>query len=216
MRQEVEVRSAYDAAAQDYANRFGNELEAKAEDRTLLRDLAAHAEGGLIADLGCGPGHVTDYLARLSADVVGFDLSPAMIEVARRSYPELEFVVGSMLDLPWEDGSLSGAVAFYSVIHLTPSERVAAFTEIGRALRSGGHLLVAAHIEGPGFAAGSTNSAREFLGHPVKMDGYFIGGDNLAEEVQTAGFTVCKRIERGPLPTVEYPSRRCYLLAASE
>lgn len=213
MRQEQAVRDGYDAVAETYAQRFGRELDDKAADRAHLRRLAGLADGGLIADVGCGPGGITSHLAELPADVVGFDLSPAMVEVARRTHPGVNFLVGSVLDLPFNDGVLAAAVAFYSVIHLRPDERVMAFTEIARALRPGGHLLVAVHTDGPGFAPGSVNAATEFLGHQVQMDGYFIDADILTKELTLAGFTLVARADRSHLPEVEYPSHRTYQLA---
>jgi trans-aconitate methyltransferase len=48
--------------------------------------------------VGCGPGHVTAHLRKLGLDTFGIDLSPAMIDVARREHPELRFEVGSMTE----------------------------------------------------------------------------------------------------------------------
>jgi hypothetical protein len=55
--------------------------------------------------------------------VFGIDLSPRMLAVARQSYPELRFNLGSMLDLDLPDGTLGGLVAWYSIIHI-PDERL--------------------------------------------------------------------------------------------
>jgi SAM-dependent methyltransferase len=40
--------------------------------------------GGSVADVGCGPGRITAHLRQLGVDAFGIDLSPGMIEVARR------------------------------------------------------------------------------------------------------------------------------------
>jgi trans-aconitate methyltransferase len=45
-----------------------------------------------IVDLGCGTGHLTNRIASTGADVVGVDASASMIETARETYPEIEFV----------------------------------------------------------------------------------------------------------------------------
>lgn len=57
-----------------------------------LIELLAPRTGERVLDLGCGTGHLTHQIALTGAEVTGLDLSPAMIEQARRNYPELEFV----------------------------------------------------------------------------------------------------------------------------
>lgn len=86
------VRRSYDAVAADYAERLGDELAHKPFDCARLRDLATHVgRRGEIGDVGCGPGHVTAFLAAQGANVVGLDLSPAMIEQARARHPACRF-----------------------------------------------------------------------------------------------------------------------------
>jgi SAM-dependent methyltransferase len=66
-----------------------------------------------------------------------------MLTVAREAHPDIRFEEGRHTDLPFPDGSLAGAVCWYSIIH-TPSERLGeVFAEQKRVLTSGGHLLVA-------------------------------------------------------------------------
>jgi hypothetical protein len=45
------------------------------------------------------------------------------------------------------------------------------------------------------------------------MDGYFLSARNVIAEAAATGFHVHARVDREPIPDVEYPSRRCYLLA---
>lgn len=53
--------------------------------------------GGLVIDLGCGSGIWAAALRRAGYDVLGIDISPAMIEIARNRVPEADFRVGSLL-----------------------------------------------------------------------------------------------------------------------
>jgi SAM-dependent methyltransferase len=163
--------------------------------------------------VGCGPGHVSRLLAERHADVVGLDVSAAMIALARHRNPRLTFTVASMLDLPFPDHAFSGVVSLYSIIHFTNRERMTAFSEFSRTLRPGGWLLVAFHIDGPGLAPGDVNHLREFLGHPVEMDGYFLSPETVIADLDSAGLDIHARVEREPIPDVEFGSRRCYLLA---
>jgi SAM-dependent methyltransferase len=207
------VRAAYDVVARSYDQQFATELDHKPVDRALLAAVCDLSIGGTLADLGCGPGHVSRYLAERHDDVLGIDLSPEMISSARHRNPRLRFEVGSMLQLPFPDHSWRGAVSLYSIIHFTDAERAQALSEFSRVLQPGGWLLVAFHVDGPGFASGDVNHLRTFLGHPVQMDGYFLSARNVIAEAAATGFHVHARVDREPIPDVEYPSRRCYLLA---
>jgi len=207
------VEAAYDAVADQYSAAFDDELDRKPLDRALLTAFVELVGAGIVCDVGCGPGHITRFLADRHADVVGLDLSSAMIGIARKTAPELVFETASMLALPVSDAGWAGIVSLYSIIHLTPQDRASAWREFARAVRPGGWLLVAFHIDSPEFQAGAVNHLTSWFGNSVELDGYFLDPDTVAAEVITAGFAVQARIERRPCTDVEYPSRRCYFLA---
>jgi SAM-dependent methyltransferase len=207
------VRATYDAIARAYHRELGEELAGKPLDRGLLEAFTELAAAGPVADVGCGPGHVTRFLAARHSSVIGIDISPGMIAVAREHAPELPFAVASMLELPAADGAWSGIVALYSIIHLTSGERIQACREFARALRPGGWLVVAFHIDSPEFAAGEVNHLTTWFGQAVRLDGYFLQPSAVQHDLEAAGFTVAGTLIRTPSPDIEYPSRRCYLLA---
>jgi len=83
-----DTRTSYDAVADDFTEQFCDELSEKPLDRALLAlfaELVQAAGGGPVADVGCGTGRVTTHMHGFGMDVSGIDLSPQMIEVARRS-----------------------------------------------------------------------------------------------------------------------------------
>ena len=205
--------AAYDRVAAAYDAAFAEELDAKPLDRALLTVFTELVERGVICDVGCGPGHVTRFLAERHPGVVGLDLSPAMIAIARQRSPELTFVVGSIMSLPVADAAWAGVVSLYSIIHLTPAERTSACREFARAIRPGGWLLVAFHVDSPEFETGAVNHLTSWFGRSVELDGYFLDPSDVAVQLEAAGFTVNAKLERRPASDVEYPSRRCYLLA---
>ena len=94
--------------------------------------------GGPVADVGCGPGYVTRHLQELGVDAFGIDLSPEMIAIARRDYPGVRFEVGTMTDLELADHSVTGVLAFWSVIHVPDSSVPGVFGQFRRVLRAGG------------------------------------------------------------------------------
>lgn len=208
-----DVRRTYDLIAHDYDREIGDELDHKPLDRALLTALVELVGSGRLADVGCGPGHVTRYLATLHDDVVGLDLSPEMVAIARSHAPGLSFDVASMLALPVAEGSWAGAVAMYSVIHLSAAERRTALAELARALWPGGHLLLAFHVSGPDLPPGSSNHLSTWFGHDVDVVAHFLEPDAVAADLLAAGFDMVATTLREPVADREYPSRRCYLLA---
>src|SRR5687767_10354905 len=126
----MSLRDTYDTVARAYDAQLADELDHKPLDRALLAAFLELTGPGPVADVGCGPGHVTGFLAARHPGVFGLDLSPRMIEIARERAPDLPFAVASMLSLPVADGAWAGAVALYSIIHLSPPERAAAFREL--------------------------------------------------------------------------------------
>jgi len=139
------TRTAYDTVAADYARLLRDSLADSPADRAVL-GLFAELVDGPVADVGCGPGRITAHLASLGVHTAGVDLSPAMVEVARRTYPDLRFEVGSMTALALGNSCLGGLVAWYSLIHVPPPRHPAVLAEFARVLRPGGRLLLAFQV----------------------------------------------------------------------
>jgi trans-aconitate methyltransferase len=107
------LRSGYDTVCDEYVTRFLHELDHKPFDRAQLDRFAeAVSAAGPVADVGCGPGHVSRYLHERGVDVVGIDLSPQMIARARELHPGIRFETGDMLALDVEDSAWAGIAAF--------------------------------------------------------------------------------------------------------
>jgi SAM-dependent methyltransferase len=210
------VRTSYDAVAGAYTERVHDELRGKPLDRALLSAFADQLQdesgpGARVCDIGCGPGHVGAFLAERGLEVTGIDISPAMVERARRSHNDMTFEVGTMTALDIPDARFQGIVAFYSVIHLSSDDQLrTALAEFHRVLAAGGLLLVAVHLgeHGDGIV-----HADEMLGVDVDMDFRFFEADQLAVEIAASGFAVQARLVRAPYPDVEVQTTRAYLLA---
>ncbi|MFI5938309.1 class I SAM-dependent methyltransferase [Actinoplanes sp. NPDC051494] len=218
-----ELRRVYDTVAVAYDERLRDELDHKPLDRALLTatvELAGTgpagggpAGRGTVADVGCGPGQVTRFLAALHPDVVGVDLSPAMVALARDRSPDIPYLVASMLELPVGDDAWSGAVALYSIIHLDPVRRRAAFRELARVLRPEAPLLIAFHTASSEVATGGTLHLTSWFGADVTVDVHFLDPVAVRADLGAAGFDVVAEMYREALDPEEYPSRRAYLLA---
>jgi demethylmenaquinone methyltransferase/2-methoxy-6-polyprenyl-1,4-benzoquinol methylase len=95
--------------------------------------------GDRVLDACCGTGDLAVAARAAGAgEVVGLDFSERMLERARLKGPELEWVRGDVLALPFENASFDSAVVGFGVRNVEDLE--AAFRELRRALRSGGRL----------------------------------------------------------------------------
>jgi ubiquinone/menaquinone biosynthesis C-methylase UbiE len=203
-----ELKNSYDRIAEEYAERYFKELDHKPLDRKLLDRFAQRTrDSGPVCDLGCGPGHLARYLSERGVETFGLDLSPEMLALARRLNPDIVFEQGNMLSLDLDDNSLRGIAAFYSIIHIPPSQIVRVLAELKRVLKPGGLLLVAFHV------GEETLHLEELWGEKVSMDFFFFTKKEMEDHLRSAGFDIEEVIERAPYPDVEYQSKRAYMLA---
>lgn len=191
------VRQSYDTVAETYAASVRPPSELDPLSRAMLGAFAELVKGsgnGPVADLGCGPGKVTSYLAGLGVSPVGIDVSPKMIALARDTYPHLSFSVGSITDLEIGDGVLGGILAYYSTHHTPPELLPVVFAEFRRTLAPGGHLLLVGHV-------GSGEHRRPssaYGGHPVSFESWRLPADHLAQLLIQAGFIIDARMVQDP------------------
>ncbi|WP_329245526.1 class I SAM-dependent methyltransferase [Streptomyces sp. NBC_01478] len=192
------IRESYDTVAADYAQLVKEPAELDPISRATLAAFAETVRAsdlGPVADLGCGPGKVTAYLAGLGVPVFGIDLSPRMIELARRAHPGLTFTVGSMTAAPIGDDELGGILAYYSTHHTPPDQLPVVFAEFHRTLAPGGHLMLAGHV-GEGQLRRPTQA---YSGHPVSYESHLLPPDRIAELLARAGLTLTGRLIQEPV-----------------
>ncbi len=195
---------AYNDVAALYAELVRDALDHLPLDRAVLAAFAESvraAGAGPVGDLGCGPGHMTALLRDLGLDAFGVDLSPAMIDLARRAHPDLRFELGSIDALESADGELGGVVSWYSVIHALPQDVASYLAEFRRVLAPGGHLLLAFFESEGGPVVAFDHKVTTAYRWPV---------DDLAGLAYEAGFDEVGRMLREPLEGERY--RRGHLL----
>ncbi|WP_018348370.1 class I SAM-dependent DNA methyltransferase [Longispora albida] len=184
----ADTRTSYDTVAASYAEKmrgYLDQLPYMLAALSLFADQVRAGGDGPVADIGCGPGHITAHLRGLGLDAFGIDLSPAMIEVARRDHPGLRFETGSMTDLRLDDASVAGLIAFWSLIHV-PDELVpGVLGHFHRVLRPGAPLLA-------GFHTGDETRLKTegYGGHPMKVYVHRRQPDQVTAWLRAAGFTV--------------------------
>jgi len=200
------VQASFDRIAEQYAADFADELTRKPYDTALLRAFAASCGGGPVLDIGCGPaGHVGRFVADLGTRVIGVDLAPRSLTVARRlNDPSLAFVAADMHALPFAAGACAGALAFYSLIY--EADPAGALAELRRVLRPGAALLVAVH------AGGGSSHFSDYKGVPVDVELHLQSPETLATRTRAAGFTLESVDVRPPYP-FEHATERLYVRA---
>lgn len=175
---EDKVALAYGRRAAEYAQLFGSASHASPSDQEHIATWSRQVSGRIL-DAGCGPGHWTAHMTDNGADVIGIDLTPEFVDIARQAFPLSRFAVGDLRKLPFQRGELGGILAWYSLIHLDPSEVPRVLAEFVRCSRLGGEVLVG-FFEGPRL---------EPFEHKV-FDAYYWPMDELVRLIEAAGFIV--------------------------
>jgi len=116
---------------------------------TLLGALGANLRGMRILDAGCGTGALAVEMARRGAQVLAVDLSPQLIDLARRRAPadlgegSILWVPGDMLDTAL--GHFDHVVGMDSLIHYEAQDMALALAALAPRVRSSLHLTFAPH-----------------------------------------------------------------------
>lgn len=145
------MRESYDHVADNYVDmvattRFGD-IRAQPWPKAAM-DVFADAVGelGPVLDVGCGPGTVTAYLTDRGVTASGVDLSPRMIEHARRLYPHCDFSVASSTELDLPDSSLGGILGWWSLFNLPRDVLPQVLSSFAKALMPNGQLIIGTHV----------------------------------------------------------------------
>jgi demethylmenaquinone methyltransferase/2-methoxy-6-polyprenyl-1,4-benzoquinol methylase len=96
--------------------------------------------GDRVLDAACGTGDLAIIAAKTGATVTGVDFSEPMLARARRKAPELEWVRGDLLKLPFADETFDAATVGFGVRNVSDLAR--SLAELRRVLRPGGRLAI--------------------------------------------------------------------------
>jgi demethylmenaquinone methyltransferase/2-methoxy-6-polyprenyl-1,4-benzoquinol methylase len=140
-RRPEQVAGMFDAIAERYDRMnavmtFGQERRWR---RTVL-DALAPAVGDRVLDLAAGTGASSLPFAERGARVVACDFSIGMLAVGRRDHPELTFVAGDALHLPFADAAFDAVTISFGLRNV--ADVPAALAELARVTRRGGRLVV--------------------------------------------------------------------------
>ncbi len=202
------LQRSYDAVAAEFAQRNADSLEKRPADRRLLDQFATALRGaGPCVDLGCGPGFGTRYLKDRGVDILGIDISAAMLKQARTLHPEIRFEQGDMRTLDAPDHGWAAAVALHCLQHIPGPELQDALLEFRRVIEPGGALLIA-------FQTGLASEQRsDWWGYEVDLAFHQHRMMDMLVHMQQAGFREVSVYRRPPYPELEETAECAWILA---
>jgi uncharacterized protein len=203
------VRAAYATVAASYAEQLSDELAGLPFERWLLRRVVDLAGRAPVIEVGTGPGHVAAFLAEAGADATGLDITPEMVDEARRRYPGVSYQVGDLRRLirPTTHDGWGAVLAWYSLIHLAASELAAAITSLARPLRANGWLVLALH------AGAEVRTVTDWFGHEIDLDFVLHDPAEIVAIVERTGLLDVEWYHRGPFTSRGETTQRLYVLA---
>lgn len=154
--------------------------------------------GRRVVDLGCGSGEPATRLLAARHRVLGVDLSPVQLAVARLATPSASFVVADMTAFALRPSSVDAVVSFYALVHIPAERHRPLLRAIGSWLRPGGLLLVSTPVVvEPGVE-------EQWLGVPMFFGG--IGEPATLAAVEDAGLYVesAERVPEGDGGAAEF------------
>ena len=205
---DARVRSSYDAVATSYAEHRVDELRDQPFESWLLDRVVAHAAGRPVVEVGSGPGHITAYLTERGADATGIDISPAMVEEARRRFPSSRFEVGDLrrLSRPVMSSAWAAVLGWYSLSHLAGSELPDAVRALVRPLAPGGWLVLAMQ------AGTDVLHLDDWFDQVVDLDFVAHEPAQVVQVVEAAGVVDVEWYVRGPVAARNEATQRLYVL----
>lgn len=131
--------STYRKMAQKYTDAYFDDTSDFAQIDRFLNLLPPD---GLVLDIGSGPGNGAKHIKESGFRVIGIDLTPEMIEIAKEKAPGIEFESMDMRDLKFSDNKFDGLLVAYSLIHIPTEEVLETLKGFRRILKPGGYALI--------------------------------------------------------------------------
>lgn len=129
----------YSVIAQTYTERHFEEDIFKDRVKRLLKLVG---NNGVLLDAGCGPGGESKLMVDHGFKVVGIDITPEMIEIAKKKVPEANFKRMDMRTLDFGAEAFDGIWSARALIHIPKAEQVQTLVEWKRVLKPGGVLAL--------------------------------------------------------------------------
>jgi SAM-dependent methyltransferase len=205
----------YDVFADEFLARAADGFYNAHYDRPTCLALLGDVAGKVVLDAGCGPGLYAAELVARGARVVGFDLSPRMIELSRERVSQGDFRVHALGDrIDWlADGAVDLELCALALEHV--DDRVAALRELRRVLAPGGALVLSmVHPVGNWLRHGGSyfepRVIRETWSAGWQVSYWTFSLETISDEIAQAGFVIERLVEPRPAERGTQLSREDY------
>lgn len=108
-------------------------------------DLKSLKPNSKVLDLGCGTGHLSQFIKDQGHEVIGLDPSKEMLRYAKKNFPEINFIDGISANLPFSDNVFDYVVSIEVLRYLNKKDVIQTYKEIYRVLKPNG-FLNATHV----------------------------------------------------------------------
>jgi SAM-dependent methyltransferase len=136
----MNLKDTYDQIAEDWhRDHQSDDWWIEGTDRFV----ALVGKGARVLDIGCGSGVKSKYLKEQGLDLVGIDLSPKMIDIARREVPDTEFHAMDLKEAWRLEGMFDGLFMQAVLLHVPKAEAQEQITALARKLKRGGFFYIA-------------------------------------------------------------------------
>jgi ubiquinone/menaquinone biosynthesis C-methylase UbiE len=177
----------YDQNAEEYANLTYQVTP----DALLEKFISLLPTTPLVLDAGCSAGRDSRLLKEKGAVVTGLDISKGLLAQAKKRHPDISFIEGNFLDLPFEDNSFDGVWSRASLVHLDRIKDLKqSLKEFYRVLKDKGilHIYTREQTEGKKTALVSDRDT------PHKRFFRYYTKDEMKKYLEDLGFVI-KKIE---------------------
>ncbi len=132
-----DIRKQYNTIAEEFSKNHNiGENSNDKNRRHFYSFLSFSLDGKKLLDLACGDGLDASNYDKKGAEVFGIDASKAMIDLAKKNYPHIEFTVGLAEKLPYKDNTFDVITSKYAI--MTSQDMQPIFDEAFRVLKPGG------------------------------------------------------------------------------
>ena len=176
---------------------------------------ARRPDAGSLLDVACGPGFVSEAAAARGARPVGVDVAAAMVERARARCPDLAFVVGDALRLPFPDASFDAVTINFGILHLSRPEL--ALSEARRVLVHKGRFAFTAWVAEGNAVSEIVDTAVAENAVPVELPegpGFYRFADEDESQRALAEAKEAAQVDRLPLTVADQRERPQHAAAA--
>lgn len=141
--------------------------------------------GAKLLDIGCGPGNITQFLLsqRPDFDILGIDIAPNMIELARQNNPGARFEVMDSRHISQLNSKFDGIVVGFCLPYLSPDESKALIQNAYDLLNENGILYLS-------FVEGDPENAEFKVGSGGRVYFYYHRTATIQSQLLQAGFAL--------------------------